>query len=234
MIPTPSFFLSFSFTVLVGCVLAGLVAMARRAQPQRSWVYVAGLVAWLVATGLVAASGVLRAAVLPPPLLLIAFPTLFFVVILARGGIGSAILERVPLWAVVGLQGFRLPLELLMHEAYRQGVMPIQMSYSGLNFDILTGISALLIAALAYLRRLPAWLLRVWNIMGLALLVTIVTIAILSFPTPFRAFPQDPPNVWITYVPFVWLPLFLVPTAAFTHALLLRDRATARANRAPL
>ena len=51
---------------------------------------------------------------------------------------------------LVGVQGFRLPLELAMHRMYERGIMPVQMSYSGLNYDILTGIRALVVAALVY------------------------------------------------------------------------------------
>ena len=55
-----------------------------------------------------------------------------------------------PLWVLVAVQGFRLPLELAMHEMYERGVMPVQMSYEGSNYDILTGITALIVAAIVW------------------------------------------------------------------------------------
>jgi hypothetical protein len=39
---------------------------------------------------------------------------------------------RLPLAALVGYQGFRVVVELLLHRAYVEGLMPVQMSYSGL------------------------------------------------------------------------------------------------------
>ena len=51
--------------------------------------------------------------------------------------------NHVPLWILVAVQGFRLPLELAMHRLYERGIMPEQMSYSGRNFDIVTGATAL-------------------------------------------------------------------------------------------
>jgi len=50
-----------------------------------------------------------------------------------------------PLAVLVIVQSFRLPLELAMHRAFVEGLMPVQMSYSGLNFDIVTGTTALVL-----------------------------------------------------------------------------------------
>ncbi|HKQ78896.1 MAG TPA: hypothetical protein VJ810_34675 [Blastocatellia bacterium] len=58
--------------------------------------------------------------------------------------------------------------------------------------------------------------------MGLALLINIVTIAILSAPTPLRKFFNEPANTFVTYFPFVWLPAFLVQAAWFGHLLVFR------------
>ena len=40
---------------------------------------------------------------------------------------------------LVGVQAFRLPLELLMHRAGGLGIMPPELSYGGYNYDIVTG-----------------------------------------------------------------------------------------------
>jgi hypothetical protein len=128
----------------------------------------------------------------------------------------------VPLAALVGVQAFRFPLELAMHRAYEEGLMPVQMSYSGRNFDIVTGVTAILVAGLLLAGRMPAWGVRLWNWMGLALLVNIVVIANLSTPTPFRVFMNEPANVWISRAPFVWLPAVMVLTALLGHIVVLR------------
>jgi hypothetical protein len=59
----------------------------------------------------------------------------------AFSGFGGRLAEFLPLWALVGAQAFRLPLELAMDAMYARGVMPVELSYSGRNFDILTGIT---------------------------------------------------------------------------------------------
>jgi len=99
--------------------------------------------------------------------------------------------------------------------------MPVQMSYSGRNFDIVTGITALVVAAALRWGLAPRWLAGAWNVLGLALLLNIVTIAILSTPR-FAFFGQDRLNVWVTYPPFVWLPAVMVLAALAGHLLVFR------------
>ena len=67
-----------------------------------------------------------------------------------------------------------------------------------------------------------------WNLAGLALLVNIVSVAILSMPTPFRAFTNEPANTFVTQAPYVWLPVFLVQAAWLGHLLTLKWASTAR------
>ena len=59
-------------------------------------------------------------------------------VVLARSEAGDRIARGVPLAYLIAFQGFRFPLEMVMHRAYSEGLMPVQMSYSGRNFDIVT------------------------------------------------------------------------------------------------
>ena len=78
-------------------------------------------------------------------------------------------------------------------------------------------LAAVPVAWLAARGRLPRPALHVWNAVGFALLVNIMAVAILSFPTPFRQFWNEPANVFVTRLPYVWLPTFLVPVAWFGH-----------------
>jgi hypothetical protein len=106
-----------------------------------------------------------------------------------------------------------------------EGVMPVQMSYSGFNYDIVTGITAGVLGAWLSRRRAPRWIVIAWNLLGFALLVNVVTIAIVSTPV-FRWFGDDRLNVFVTYPPFVWLPAILVPAALMGHILVWRRLST--------
>ncbi len=187
-----------------------------------------GALLWATLTALIAKSGFLTDFSTPPKLMFLVTFTLLLTGILAFLRPVRAFMDQVPLWFIIGINFFRLPLELTMHLAANEGIMPPQMSYSGSNLDIITGCLALPTAWLAYTERLPRIGLRLFNIIGATLLINVLTIAIFSMPTPFRRFFNDPPNVWIADFPFVWLPTILVPIALFSHLTLFRFIARAR------
>ena len=60
-----------------------------------------------------------------------------------------------------------------------------------------------------------------WNVLGLALLLNVVVVAILSTPR-FAYFGAERLNVWVTYVPFVWLPAVMVVAALAGHLVVFR------------
>jgi hypothetical protein len=157
----------------------------------------------------------------PPPFMLLFVPTLVLTTRLAFSSLGKKLAENLSFMVLVGAQAFRLPLELVMHHAAREGVMPVQLSYSGWNFDVITGATAILVAIVGHRREVARPLLFAWNLMGSALLATVVGIALASMP-PIHAFGSDRMNTWVTYAPFVWLPGMLVPIALFLHLLLWR------------
>jgi hypothetical protein len=181
-----------------------------------------GVIGWLGITGALAASGVLLDfSRRPPPFVVMVAVSATLTTGIALSPIGTRLVRGLPMAALVGSQAFRFPLELLMHQASREGIMPVQMSYEGLNLDIVTGISAALLAPLCAGRRRPARTVAAWNLVGFGLLVNIVTIAVLSTPV-FRYFGPDRLNIWVAYVPFVWLPEVMVMAALLGHILVLR------------
>jgi hypothetical protein len=189
---------------------------------------VAAVALWLALTGALAAAGRLSFSTRPPTIMLVIVLALVLTARWALSAAGARLAAAVPVALLVAVQGFRLPLELLMHRAYTEGLMPVQMSFSGRNFDIVTGTSALLLAVALARGAASRRLVWLWNWMGLALLLNVVTIALLSAPTPLRVFMNEPANVWITRAPFIWLPAVLVPCALAGHLLVLRWlRATA-------
>ena len=178
--------------------------------------------AWLGLTWMAADRGVLREwNASPPPLLLLFGGIVGLAVAIALTDYGRRLATGLPFAVLVALQGFRLPLEMAMHEMYEQGVMPAQLSYSGRNFDVLTGLSAFVVAWLVATGRAGRGLVAAWNVMGLALLVNVVTIAVLSTPL-FAYFGDERLNVFVTYPPFVWLPAVMVLAALAGHLLVFR------------
>ena len=208
---------------VIACEWAGMrlgeEIAARRRRTMRVGLAV---LAWLLLTGLVAASGALRRFdATPPPFAILALVVVAVGIGVPFSRIGTLLVHGLPLWALVGFQAFRFPLELVMHQAYVDGVMPVQMSFSGRNYDILSGITAGMLGLWLALGQVPRAVVTFWNLFGFALLVNIVAIAIASTPI-FRWFGNERLNTFVTYPPFVWLPAVLVMAALMDHILVWR------------
>jgi hypothetical protein len=226
--PTASVFVQAGMLAVVLAVVALFVlgeayAARRLGQSVSTTVILAlgGCLAWMALTGGLAASGLLaRFDVRPPPMVFLFIGTLALGIALGVSRVGGRIAESLPLHVLVLVQGFRLPLELVMHAAASEGTMPSVMSYSGYNFDIVTGASALLVGALLQ-RGAPRTLAYAWNALGAVLLLVIIGVALLSSPM-VRAFGDAQVNTWVAYVPFVWLPSILVACAIAGHIVVWR------------
>ena len=195
---------------------------------RRYWI---GAALWLFVVSAASYSG----ALLPrggPPLPFVVMVVSIFAVgaLLARSRIGERLASGLPLAILVGFQGFRFPLELAMHRAYTEGLMPIQMSYSGRNFDIVTGITAIVLAMAMALTNVPRWVVQAWNLLGLVLLFNILGVAILSTPM-FAYFGPERLNVWVMWMPYTLLPAVMVLAAWAGHLIVWRALSLRAASR---
>ena len=185
--------------------VSSLVLLLSRAW--RRWPFV---LPWLALTAFIGWRGDLADFSYTPALLQrLLLPTVLLTVVVALRGRFSLTLR-----ALVLFQTFRIAVEVMLWLYYRDGVIPEQMTFEGRNWDILTGLLALPVAL-----RPSRPLLWAWNILGLGLLLNVVIVANLSFPTPYRRFPE---LTAVVHFPLIWLPLFLVPMALFGHLLLFR------------
>jgi hypothetical protein len=73
----------------------------------------------------------------------------------------------------------------------------------------------------------PRWVVTAWNALGFALLLNVVTIALVSTPI-FRWFGDAKLSSFLTYAPFVWLPAILVTAALMSHILVWRSLSAPR------
>jgi hypothetical protein len=210
---------------VVSAFIAGIWVSARRdaVRPlQRTLPVAIGTIVWLALILLIVRSGWLQGD---------ERHVLFFgaAMIAVSLGIGFSPIGRwlssLPLPALVAFQGFRLPLELVLHAWVIQGVIPATMTWSGRNWDIISGILALIAAP--FCRRSIVW---PWiaNGVGLVLLINVARIAILSSPVSFgwRVMPK---LELIYHVPYalivpVCIGGALIGHIALTRALLRRKR----------
>ncbi len=134
----------------------------------------------------------------------------------------AKLIETPGLAWLIGLQVFRVAVEIFLFLGHRAGFVPVQMTFEGRNWDVLTGLTALPMAWLVKKNKAPKWLIYAWNTMGLALLLNVVIVAAVSLPTPLRHFHNEPANTFVAYFPYVWLPAYLVQVAWLGHLLIFR------------
>jgi phosphoglycerol transferase MdoB-like AlkP superfamily enzyme len=98
------------------------------------------------------------------------------------------------------------------------------MTFEGKNFDIVFGISTLLILTLGLYKGsvMRIKILLIWNLIGLLFLGNIVFYALFSSPSSFQKFAFDQPNIAVLRFPFPWLPTFIVPLVLFAHLAVIR------------
>ena len=157
-----------------------------------------------------------------PSAFLLFFPGLIlFSIFLAFSKFGTAIIRRVQMNQLVLFQSFRLLAELALFLALKEGLAPVQMTFEGYNFDIVTGVAAVGLGL--YLRKKTnTKLVQAFNLTGMTFLAVIAFIAMTSMPNKLRLFMNEPSNIWVTMSPYILLPGILVLAALTTHLLIFR------------
>lgn len=176
---------------------------------------------WLILAGALAYSGYLQNTKAMPPralwVLLTAILSVVFLVFSFRK-------QTIKTNYLLAIHAIRLPVELTLYQLYLHGKVPIEMTFKGWNFDILIGISAimLLLNKVFSQKNLNPILLKAWNVVGIVLLAVIVITAILSAPLPFQQLAFNQPNIAILEFPYVYLPGVVVPIVLVAHIMGLR------------
>jgi hypothetical protein len=183
------------------------------------------VVGWAaVLAGLALAGFFANYQALPPriPLSMLVPLAAILVIVFSRGG--AVLLQVMPAHWPIYAQTFRIGVELVIWLAVVNKLMPIQLSFEGRNFDVVTGLLAIPVGYYVFVaRRWPTWVAVGYHLMGMGLLVNVLVVSFLSMPTPLRVFHNEPANTLITQFPFIYLPGMLVPLAFSLHIISLRQ-----------
>ena len=183
------------------------------------------LLAWVSVQAIITQSNYyLETTTLPPRFLLLVGPPLLLIVYLFISKQGKIFLDSLSTSWLTYLHVVRVPVEITLYYLFISSLVPELMTFEGRNFDILSGLTAPVIAYVGYNRKkLSKTLLLIWNFLCIALLVNIVVTAVLSAPFPFQRLAFDQPNVGVLYFPFSWLPGCVVPLVLFSHLVCVRE-----------
>lgn len=199
--------------------------------PVRRAAFLGIAIAWLGGTWSLARAGLLHAPEASPPrFVFLMGPAVIGTVVLGLSPFGARVLAEFPVRSIVAFQAFRLPVELLLWELAREGLIPERMTFEGSNPEWITIVTLPLVLWATRGGR-AGWLLVLWNLLGLATLATIMVVALRSMPGPWQAFHDGPANAIVLTSSFVWVPCVYVLTALAGHVVALRGLVAGRASR---
>ena len=212
------------FLIFVAAIITLLAASIVRYLPHHyKMPSLAGLAAWIAYGGVIGYTGVMaNASTLPPGMFYMLVPIIMLVMFMARSRIGETVALSFPLWLLMGMESFRLVVEVFLHQLWLDGQLPKMLTYQGVNFDILIGISAPIVAWLLISRRISNRTALVWNVIGIAMLANVAVRAVLTSPGPLHFISTEVPNVAIGTFPFTYIPGLMVPLALMLHVLSIR------------
>lgn len=215
------------FIVLTGSLFFLILAGAQRAFGANGGMKTGiALSLWLLIVGILAGSGFYAdVTAFPPRLTFLIIPVVVMILLAAFAPSVRRAATAIPQIWLIGLQAFRIVMELILWMLYREGIVPVQMTFEGRNFDMLVGIAALVMV----IPMLRGWqpkrgVIVAFNVCGLIILTNVVVIGLLSAPTPFRQFMNEPANTFVMALPYCWLPGIVVPCAYLLHIMSLRRR----------
>ena len=191
---------------------------------RKSRIALAIILIWLALQAAIALTGFYtNTQTLPPKFMFLPLPPVLLIVILFVTKKGRAFIDSLDIKTLTLLHTIRIPVELVLFWLFSYGAVPQLITFEGRNFDIISGLTAPLVYYFGFVRgTMSKTAIIVWNLICLGLLVNVVTLAVLSVPTPFQKFAFDQPNVAVLYFPYIWLPCCVVPIVLFSHLVTLR------------
>jgi len=186
-----------------------------------------GLTMWLLIQTIFTLNNIYNTDIstFPPKIMLLGiFPMILTIILLFTTTKGKQFIDSLPLKNLTYLNIVRIPVEIVLFWLFVNKAVPELMTFQGLNFDIIAGITAPFIAYFGLTKlKLKRQTILTWNIICLGLLVNIVVSAIFSTPSPIQKFAFEQPNIAILNFPFSWLPTFIVPIVLFGHLSSIRQ-----------
>ncbi len=178
-----------------------------------------GILSWLTLQFFIWSTGFYYDLSLPPRIpLFMVFPVFLFTFLFLNRNRNHKVLTAIPIALPIAIQSFRAVIEVLFYFTFLNHILPIQVTFEGSNYDVLIGLSAIVMAVYANRPNSSRKILLIWNVLG----ILVVLFAAFIFITSFYM-----PSIWgntgipleFNQFPYLLLPTFLMPFAVFLHAL---------------
>ncbi len=211
MIPNLPLYISISFIVLTVYVIFMFV---KSNNLQKSALPV--LVAWVVLISILSYLGVYhyQEGDTVSRFGLVLIPISLFIIYLLRN---KTFYEGRDLRFSIAVHMVRFPVELLLFQLAIREWLPIEMTYKGWNFDIIPGLTSIILVLWMNYKAVNRKILLGWNIMGLFFILFILTNGFLSQELLYKNFGYSVANKGIAYFPIILLAGIIVPIVIYTH-----------------
>ena len=222
MLPDAPILLEFLFFMITAASLYLLYRALLTVNKNIALVSILVMISWCMFQSALADNGYYRDyASFPPKLLIVGIlPVTVVVLFLLVYSKTRNWLMQICLESLTWIHVIRIPVELSLLWLFVQDAIPQLMTIEGINFDIISGLSAPLVAfyGIGFRKMNRAYLLT-WNIICLGMLLTIVITSILAAPFSFQQLSTNQPNIAIFYFPYTLLPTVIVPILLFAQVL---------------
>lgn len=220
----PIFYIVFTLIVILIILLAYRKVLHTMAIPardrSRKFMVASGFViGWLIYLSVLSITGILKDLNLPPKFPLFIFlPLVIGFVAFYRRSKNSRVIKAIPKVWPVYFQSFRVVVELMLLYTFYAGIIPQTATFEGLNFDVLMGASAPLVAYFLVGQKKSRGLQFLWNVFGILMVMFVGFIIATSMYTPDFWGSQAPlVDMKFIEMPYLLLAGFLAPLAIFMH-----------------
>ena len=216
--------IQFSYYTLSLVMLISIVFMIRKGQGAQILIrnIIMFQVGWLAYIFVLTRLGWLESFAFPPRIpALIILPVAMTMIVLTRRTPFKDLLSKLPTHYLIYIQSFRIAVELLIYGTFLSGLLPQRVTFEGINFDILVGVSALPIGYLVQTGRIGKKGALAWNFTALSVLALTVYSFISTFY--FSDLFRNANNFEFVQMPYILLAAILLPCAVFFHILSIRQ-----------
>lgn len=194
-------------------------------EPKRSKkkaLLIGGIIAWQLYLALIGSMDFIQSYAFPPRFFLVMIlPAFIFTGVFVYRNSQRNWLLYLPTKQVFFFQSFRILVESLFVASVAQGILHKEASIEGYNFDMVYALTVPIVGLIAFRGSSPNLkLVRAWNYLGLAVLVTVIFVFMTSIYKPELYGATEPllPLKAMTY-PYDLVAGCLMPVAVFMHVL---------------
>lgn len=185
----------------------------------KSKLFIIGIVFWGIVHSMLAISGFYdHTQTIPPRFILVILPMPAIILATIFSKKMRHWLHTFNLKQITYLHTVRILVEIVLYWLFLEKYIPEILTFEGRNFDILAGITAPIVALVAFRNNtINKPLLLTWNVISLLLLFNVIIYAILSTPTALQQVAFNQPNIAVMKFPFLLLPAVIVPIVLISN-----------------